>query len=208
MYTLYDMATHTQRDRLVELLDSAPVLRVSEIRRQGIDSKTVQRMVETGDIRRISRGIYASPDLDVQSHHSLVEAQMIVDSGVVCLLSALSFHEIGTQSPRQIWMAIARGSRVPKTTHQPVRVVTFSGSAFTEGVEKHEIEGISVRVYSGAKTIADCFKYRNKLGLDVAIEALRDVVRTRKANVDELLRFADICRVRNVMTPYLESIVQ
>ena len=208
MYTLYDMATQTQRDRLLELLDSTPVLRAGEIIRQGIDAKTVQRMVETGDIRRVSRGIYARPDLDVQSHHSLVEAQMIVDSGVVCLLSALSFHEIGTQTPRNIWMAIARGSRVPKTTHQPIRVVTFSGQAFTEGVEKHEIEGISVRVYSAAKTVADCFKYRNKMGTDVAIEALRDIVRTRKANVDELLRFADICRVRNVMTPYLESIVQ
>ena len=202
------MTVSTQRDRLLGLLDSTPIVRSSEIRRHGIDAKTVQRMVEAGDIVQVSRGVYARPDLDARSHHSLVEAQMIVQSGVVCLLSALSFHEVGTQAPRDVWMAVRRGSRVPKAGQSPIRVVTFSGQAFTEGVEQYEIEGIPVRIYSVAKTIADCFKYRNKLGTDVAIEALREAVHARRVDVNELLRCADICRVRSAMTPYLESVYQ
>jgi predicted transcriptional regulator of viral defense system len=165
-------------------------------------------MVERGEILRISRGLYGRLDTDASSHHSLVEAQMIVGSGVVCLLSALSFHEIGTQSPRMVWIAVARGSRVPRTAHQPIRVVSFSGRAFTEGIEEHLIEGVAIGVYSAAKTVADCFKYRFKLGTDVAIEALHEIVQSRKASADELLHFADICRVRSVMTPYLESVYQ
>ena len=198
----------TQRERLIELFESTPVLKSSEIAEHEIDPKTVQRMVESGEVRRIARGIYAHRDLEPESYHSLVEAHMIVDTGVVCLLSALSYHEIGTQTPRRVWIAVSRGTRVPKTTNHPIKVVTFSGAAFSEGIEDHKIEGIKVHLYSAAKTVADCFKYRNKIGSDVAVEALRKILQARKANADEILHYADICRVRNVMMPYLESVLQ
>jgi predicted transcriptional regulator of viral defense system len=202
------MASRTQREQLIELFESTPILKSREIVEHDIDPKTVQRMVASGEVQRIGRGIYARPDLEPESHHSLVEAQMIVDNGVVCVLSALSYHEIGTQTPRRVWIAVSRGTRLPKTTNHPIKVVTFSGEAFSEGIEEHEIEGLTVRVYSVAKTVADCFKYRNKIGTDVALEALREALQTRKATADEILHYADICRVRNVMMPYLESVLQ
>lgn len=202
------MTSQTQRDRLIKLFESTPILKSREIVEHHIDPKTVQRMVESGEVQRIARGIYARPDLEPESHHSLVEAQMIVDTGIVCLLSALSYHEIGTQIPRWVWMAVSRGTRLPKTPNHPIKVVTFTGEAFSEGIEEHEIEGFTVHIYSAAKTVADCFKYRNKIGTDVALEALREALQTRKAAVEEILHYADICRVRNVMMPYLESVLQ
>lgn len=201
------MADQTQRQRLIDLFESTPILKNSEITKHGIDPKTVQRMVDSGEIRRVSRGLYSLPNIDAGSRHTLVQAQRIVGSGVVCLLSALTYHEIGTQSPRKVWMAIPRRKRVPKTAGNPIKIVVFSDPAFSEGIEEHTIERTTVRIYCAAKTVADCFKYRNKIGNDVAIEALRDVIRTQKASPDELIHFADICRVRNVMMPYLESLI-
>ena len=208
MYTLNDVVSQTQRERLIELFESMPILKSRDIVEHDIDAKTVQRMVESGEVQRIARGIYARPDLEPGSHHTFVEAQMIVANGVVCLLSALSYHEIGTQTPRRVWIAVPRGARLPKTTDHPIKAVTFSGEAFTAGIEEHEIEGFTVHVYSAAKTVADCFKYRNKIGTDVAVEALRETLQTRKANANEILHYAEICRVRNVMMPYLESVLQ
>jgi predicted transcriptional regulator of viral defense system len=201
------MASQTQRERLIELFESTPILKSRDITEHDIDAKTVQRMVERGEVQRIARGIYTRPDLEPGSHHSLVEAQMIVENGVACLLSALSFHEIGTQTPRRIWIAVSRGARLPKITDHLIKVVTFSGKAFSAGIEDHDIEGLAVRVYSAAKSVADCFKYRNKIGTDVAVEALREALQTRKTNANEILHYADICRVRNVMMPYLESVL-
>jgi predicted transcriptional regulator of viral defense system len=126
--------------------------------------------------------------------------------GVVCLLSALRFHNLTTQAPFEIWMAIDRKARLPKVEGVPLRLVRFSGEALTEGVEHHMIEGVEVRVYSPAKTIVDCFKYRNKIGLDVALEALRECRRERRCTMDDLWRFARICRVANVMRPYMEAL--
>ena len=202
------MASQTQRERLIELFESTPILKSRDITEHDIDAKTVQRMVKRGEVQRIARGIYARPELEPGSHHSLVEAQMIVGNGVACLLSALSFHEIGTQTPRRIWIAVSRGARLPKITDHLIKVVTFSGEAFSAGIEEHEIEGLAVRLYSAAKTVVDCFKYRNKIGTDVAVEALREALQTRKTNANEILHYADICRVRNVMMPYLESVLQ
>jgi len=201
------MPTQTQRERLLELLGSTPVVRSREISENGIDRKTVQRMLSRGEISRLSRGLYTLPDVDIQSHQTLVEAQKTIESGVVCLLSALSFHEIGTQMPREVWMAVPRGSRTLRAGNVPIQIVTFSEPAFSEGIEDHELSGMSIRVYSAGKTVADCFKYRNKLGTDIAIEALRDVVRSGTVSPDELLRYAEICRVRKIMTPYLESML-
>ncbi|MBT3272530.1 MAG: transcriptional regulator [Spirochaetales bacterium] len=201
------MTDQTQRERLIELFKFTPILKSSDLAEHKIDSKTVQRMAESGEVRRIARGIYTRPDVEADSHHSLVEAQMIVDAGVLCLLSALSYHEIATLTPSRVWIAVPRGTRLPKIANHPIKVVTFSGEAFSEGIEEHEIESITVGVYSVAKTVADCFKYRNKLGNYVAVEALREALQARKASADEILHYAGICRVRNVMMPYLESVL-
>jgi len=128
-------------------------------------------------------------------------------SGIICLLSALRFHGLTTQSPYEIWMAIGHKARSPKKPGIPIRITRYSGKSLTSGVEQHKIEGVSIRVYNPAKTVADCFKFRNKIGLDVALEALRDCYRSRKCTMDELWKYAKICRVANIMKPYLESLV-
>jgi predicted transcriptional regulator of viral defense system len=137
----------------------------------------------------------------------LAQARKAVPRGVVCLLSALRFYEIGTQGPHQIWIALDRRAARPRVSNPSIKVVRFSGESLTEGIEEHDIAGIPVRIYSPSKTVADCFKYRNKIGLDVAIEALREAVRARKCTADELWRYAKICRVSRVMRPYMEAIL-
>jgi predicted transcriptional regulator of viral defense system len=156
---------------------------------------------------RPARGLYTVHDAQVTEHHSLAEACKRVPHGVVCLISALRFHGFTTQAPFEVWLAIDRKARRPRQDLPPLRIVRFSGKALTQGIETHLIEGVKVRLYSPAKTIADCFKYRNKIGLDVALEALRECWRERRCTMDELWRFAKTCRVSNVMRPYLESLV-
>ena len=175
----------------------------------GIHPQTLKRLVESGQLERVARGRYRLPDPDYEltEHHGLVLAAAAAPSGVICLLSALQFHLIGTQLPRQVWMALDRGVRKPAIEYPPLRVVRFSGEALAAGVEEHTLEGQTVRVYSVAKTLADCFKYRNKIGLDVALEALNDAWRDRRFQISEIEHYARICRVRNVMRPYLEAIV-
>ncbi len=141
----------------------------------------------------------------VTEHHTLVEAAKRVPAGIVCLLSALAFHGMTTQSPHEVWVAIDVKARKPKTDWPPMRIVRFSGRARTFGVEEHVIEGVEVKVTSRAKTVADCFKYRNKIGIDVAVEALRDYLGKRGRSMDDLLRAAEVCRVSRVMKPYMES---
>ncbi len=154
---------------------------------------------------RVARGTYIAADSEVTTRHTLALAAKLVPGGVVCLLSALNYHGIGSQLPREVWLAIDRKAALPRV-EIPVKVVRFSGKAFTEGVESHEIEGVNVRVFSLAKTVADCFKYRNKIGIDVAVEALAESRAQHRASVDDIWRYAKVCRVSNVMKPYLESI--
>lgn len=154
---------------------------------------------------RVARGVYVRPAAPASAHRSLVEAATAVPRGVVCLLSALRFHGIGTQSPHEVWVAIDMKAWKPRT-ELPIHIVRFSGRALTFGVDEHDIEGMKVRVTSAAKTVADCFKYRHKTGVDVAIEALREVLRSKLATVDEIMAAADVCRVANVMRPYLEAL--
>ena len=154
---------------------------------------------------RVARGVYVRPDAPPSTHRSLVEVAIAVPHGVVCLLSALRFHGIGTQSPHEVWVAIDMKAWKPRT-ELPVHIVRFSGGALTFGVNEQDVEGVKVRLTSAAKTVADCFKYRHKIGVDVAIEALRDVLRRRLATVDEIMAAAKICRVANVMRPYLEAL--
>jgi len=163
-------------------------------------------MCADGELVRVGRGLYCRADADITAHHGLVQAARAVPKGVICLLSSLRFHEIGTQAPHEVWTAIDRRAAHPRIRYPKIRIVRFSGKALTEGVEEHTIEGVPVRIYSPAKTVGDCFKYRNKIGLDVALEALREALRSRKCSTDDLWKHAKVCRVTNVIRPYLEAI--
>jgi predicted transcriptional regulator of viral defense system len=163
--------------------------------------------VKQGEIERVSRGKYRRTGAEVTENHGLALAAASVPKGVVCLLSALRFHDVTTQNPFEVWLAIERRSRAPKLGYPPLRVLRFSGRAFTSGVETHVVEGGRVRVYSLAKTIADLFKYRNKVGVSVAAEALRESWRLRKVKPGEIDPYARICRVREVMRPYVEALI-
>lgn len=163
-------------------------------------------MLEAGTLQQVTRGLYAPAGFEPTEHHGLATAAALVPNGVVCLLSALQFHEIGTQSPFEVWLAIDRKARKPLIADPPLRIVRFSPQALREGVEDHQLEGVPVRITSAARTVADCFKYRNKIGLDVALEALRAYRRTKRS-VDDLARAAGVARVSNVMRPYLEAVL-
>jgi predicted transcriptional regulator of viral defense system len=193
--------------KLLELARHKGVLRVRDLASHGIHPETLRRLHERGFLVRAARGLYLPADLAPMENHSLAEACKRVPGGIVCLLSALRFHGLTTQLPSEVWLAVHRRAWRPRVEDLPLRIVRFSGSAFTTGVEEHEVEGVSVKVYSTAKTVADCFKYRNKIGLDVALEALRDCWKQRKASMDEITEAARVCRVANVMRPYLESLV-
>lgn len=182
------------------------ILRVKDLREQGINPEYLRRLCNRGELTRIARGLYISADADISANIGLAQAAKWIPHGVVCLVSALQFHNVGTQSPHEIWMAIDRDIRRPRIDYPPLRIMRFSGQAFTEGVEKHTIEGVPVKVFSIAKTVADCFKYRNKIGLDVAIEALRDCRQNKKCTNDKLWQYANICRVAKIIKPYMEAI--
>jgi predicted transcriptional regulator of viral defense system len=189
----------TREEQVLELVRRAGMLRP----RYGIARGLVQRLQERGLLERAGRGLYRLPAADVTEHHDLAAACKLVPHGVICLLSALRFHELTTQAPFEVWMAIDVGARRPRRKAPPLRIVRFSGKALRAGVEKHAIEGVRVHVYSPAKTVADCFKYRNKIGLEVAPEALRDYRRQHSGGMDKLWRLARVCRVSSVMRPYL-----
>lgn len=182
------------------------ILRPRDLAAQGIPREILRRLCESGELTRTGRGLYIVETDSITENHTLAEVARLVPRGVVCLLSALRFHELTTQSPGEIWLAIPSKARRPKASETVIRPIHFSGSALTEGVEEHIIEKVPVRIYGAAKTVADCFKARNKIGLDVAIEALRDYWRKRTGTMDELVRFAKICRVARIMRPYLESL--
>lgn len=197
----------TDRIRLIEIARRQEMFTAADASHARIHSQQLTRLVADGVIERIGRGRYRLADWPVTEHHGLVVAASAVPGGVICLLSALGFHGIGTQLPAQVWVAIERGGRAPALEYPPLRVVRFSGAAFTEGVKTHQIEGQTVRVYSVAKTLADLFRYRNKVGLEVALEALREAWRERRFNMDELDHAARACRVERVMRPYVEAVV-
>ena len=197
----------TQTDKVLELVRKVGVLRPRDLDPYDIPRTYLSRLCAAGKLQRIARGLYVLPNSGISEHHSLVEACKRVPKGVVCLLSALRFHELTTQAPFEVWLAIGEKAWRPRIEHPPLRIVRFSQTTLNTGVEEHQIEGVTVHVYTPAKTVADCFKYRNKIGLDVAIEALKECLRSRLSTVDDLWHYADICRVKNVMRPYLESLV-
>ena len=200
------MATSTDRDKALKLARRRQGVSARELATAGIHRQVLTRLVAGGELERVVRGLYRLADQSPTEHRGLVMASAAVPQGVVCLLSALQFHGIGTQLPFEVWLAIDRRARRPALKYPPLRVVRYTGAALTEGVESHRIEGRTVRVYGVAKTVADCFKYRNKIGLDVALEALREAWRARRFTMDMLDRYARICRVQRVMRPYLEAL--
>jgi predicted transcriptional regulator of viral defense system len=182
------------------------VFRARDMVMAGYSREYLRRLVTHEQVRQLGRGLYAAADFDGDQNQSLIEAAMRVPRGVVCLVSALQFHGIGTQAPHQIWLALPRGSNRPRGMTLPLRFALFSGSAYSFGIEEHALTGGTVRIYSLAKTVADCFKYRQKYGLDVAIEALREGWRGKKFTMKELSAAAAVCRVSRIMQPYLEML--
>lgn len=191
---------------MISLIRERGVLRPRDLVAAGLDPKYLTRLERAGRLERVGRGLYVPVDTEFDQHHTLAEVSKRAPHGVICLLSALRFHEIGTQEPHLVWLAIDRNDRPPSEPRLPLRIVRFSGEAMRAGVEHHEIEGVTVSVYNPAKTVADCFKYRNKIGLDVALEALRECWRDRRATIDEIWHYAKIDRMANVMRPYMESL--
>lgn len=201
------MPLSTDREKALKLARRRQGVTSRELATAGIHRQALTRLVAAGELERVIRGVYRLPEQPLTEHHGLVMASAAVPQGVICLLSALQFHGLGTQLPHEIWIAIDRRARRPALKYPPLRIVRYTGEALTGGVESHRLEGRPVRVYNVAKTVADCFKYRNKIGLDVALEALREAWRARRFTMDELHRYAGICRVQRVMRPYLEALV-
>jgi len=196
--------THTQR--VLQLVRKNGWLRASDLADAGVPRAVLTRMAASGQLERAARGLYRLPDSGSSEHEGLVTVVSKVPQAVVCLLSALQFHGLTTQLPWQVWFAMPRGSHVPRLEYPPIRMVQFTGEAYTQGIETHERDGVKLHVYSVAKTVADCFKHRNKIGMDVALEALKDARAQGRASFDDLWRCAKVCRVSNVMRPYMEAV--
>ena len=196
----------SKAEQVARLVRKSGVFRPRELDAVGIPREYLRQAKDRGLVRQVGRGLYVAEGSHVTEHHTLVEATKRVPHGVVCLLSALRFHRLTTQSPHEVWMAIAHKARRPRADYPRMRIVYFSGEALSYGVREKKFEGVIVRVFDPAKTVADCFKFRHKIGLDVALEALRDCYRQRKATMDELFIAARVCRVARIMQPYLESL--
>ena len=187
--------------------DKGGVLRTGEALSAGIHPRTLYEMERNGILERLARGLYRIGDMPPLGNPDLVSVALKVPNGVICLISALAYHEITTQIPHEVYLALNRGAEPPRLEHPPIRVFWFTGQAFTQGIEKNKLDGVQVQIYSPEKTIADCFKYRNKIGMDTTIEALKLYRERKRFNIDELMRFARVCRVDKVIRPYLEVLL-
>ena len=201
------MIRNSKRQQVIDLVQALPVVRPKDLIEHGLPKDYLYILAQEGVIERVARGLYQWPNKDLGRHQSLAEVCKIAPKAVVTLLSALNYHNMTTQNPHQVWLAIDRKSWRPEISYPPVRFVTMSSESLQAGVETHSIEGVPVKVFSPAKTVVDCFKFRSKVGLDVALEALREGWSQRKFTMDELIGYAGICRVKKVMQPYLESLV-
>jgi predicted transcriptional regulator of viral defense system len=199
-------AKTTHEQQLMRLARKRKLLRARDVAEQGLPTITLTRLVQAGKLDRVARGLYALPGAATSEHRSLAEVALRAPRGVVCMLSALQFHEIGTQAPFEVWLAIPNRVAAPRIEHPAIRVVRMSDDALTEGLQRKRIDGVEVPIFSAARTVVDCFKFRNKIGLDVALEALRDGWRERRFTMDELWHHATRQRVANVMRPYIEAI--
>jgi predicted transcriptional regulator of viral defense system len=196
----------TSRQRALRIIGTIGITRTRELEARGISRAQLSRLVREGLAVRESRGIYTVAEHAPTAEHALAQVAKRVPQGIFCLLTALRIHGLTTQSPAEVWIALPEKARRPQLDYPQLRVARFSGAALTEGIEEHRAEGVILRVYSAAKTVADCFKYRNKIGIDVAVEALRDFSRHHRGGATELAVYARICRVARVMQPYLDAI--
>ncbi|WP_353932722.1 type IV toxin-antitoxin system AbiEi family antitoxin domain-containing protein [Okeanomitos corallinicola TIOX110] len=196
----------SKTQKILNYSTKTAVIRAKDIEAKGIHREYLKRLENEGLLVRSARGVYTFTDAEITENHTLVETAKRVPKGIICLLSALNFYQLTTQTPFEVWLAIPQKSRPPKDHLLPLRIIYMSGKSLEAGIEEHIIEGVTVRIYSLPKTIADCFKFRNKIGLDVALEALRESWRGKRCSMDEIWYYAKICRVHNVMRPYLESL--
>lgn len=194
------------KQRNLRIIGKIGIARANELEGRGITRAQLSRLVNEGLVVRESRGIYTVADHAPTAEHTLAQVAKRVPDGVFCLLTALRLHGLTTQAPAEVWIALPEKARRPRLEYPRLRVARFSGEALTEGIEVRRVEGVTLRVYSAAKTVADCFKYRNKIGIDVAVEALRDFSRKQRGGANDLARYARICRVSRVMQPYLDAI--
>jgi predicted transcriptional regulator of viral defense system len=198
------MKTHA--DRLLELADQQSVIRAQDLQELGIPRNYLGRLVHSGKLEKVGRGLYSSPGARATEHRTLLEVSRKVPEAVICLSSALRFHELTTENPFQVWIALKRGAWTPRADYPPIRVVRLSGQSLTFGIEEHSVEGGKIKVYNPAKTVADCFKFRSTVGTELALQALRECLREKKATMDELWAAAKVCRVANVIRPYMEAL--
>ena len=203
--TLLGMAK-TKTEKLISLIQRKHIIRPRDLVDAGIPRNYLGRLVDRGQLEKLERGLYTTNTAEPSEHISLLEVSHRVPKAVICLLSALRFHEIGTQAPFEVWIALDGKAWTPRIGRTTVRIVRLSGEGLHFGVQEHRIRGGTIRVFTPAKTVADCFKFRHKIGIDVALEALRECYRKKKASMNELWEAAKVCRVTNVMKPYLESL--
>lgn len=193
-------------EKLLAMLQEKGLIRSRDLASLGIARMELTRAVRQGQLERLGRGLYGLPLRSTTEHATLAEVGLRVPQGVICLLSALRFHNLTTQAPHEVWVAIGSKAALPKIEYPALRIVRFGPESLAAGIEGHKVDGVSIRVTCVAKTVADCFKYRNKIGLDVALEALREAWREKRMTSEDLWRYAKLCRVSNVMRPYLESL--
>lgn len=196
-----------RQEQVLDIVKRRGMVRASDVEAAGVSRNYLYLLCKRGLLLKTARGLYTLPDAPVTEHSTLAEVAKRAPQAVVCLISALSFHGLTTQIPHEIWITIPRGAWRPDIEYPPLNLSYVSGEAYLFGINEYNINGVPVRIYNPAKTIADCFKFRNKVGLDVALEALRETWRSRKASVDQLMEAARVCKVSKVMRPYLEAIV-
>lgn len=196
---------NTQKKQVLKLIKQKWTLRSSDLQTIGIPRVVLTRMVKEGVLERVSRGLYRKPNTFLSENETLVDIALVAPRAIFCLLTALQFHGLTTQLPREVWIAMPQGSRVPKMDYPPIRIMRFSGKTYSEGIQTVVRDRVALKIYSPAKTVVDCFKFRNKIGLDVALEALKDALKKKKATRNELYYFAKIERVIKIILPYLEA---
>jgi predicted transcriptional regulator of viral defense system len=199
------MGAESKTEKILKIVQAGGMLRARDFKLDPNSRRYLARLAEQGLIERIGRGIYTSTSGEISEHHTMAEASLRVPHGVICLLSALRFYDLTTEAPFATWIAIENKARTPHLDYPHLQVVRMSGASLTSGIEEHLIEGVRVRLYNPAKTVADCFKFRSRIGLDVALEALRDYRRKRIGSMDDLWKYAKICRVPRIIQPYLEA---
>ena len=198
--------SETSTDEILKLVRDAGVVRPRDLEAAGVPGGSLSQLARRGLLEKLGRGLYTLPDAVPSEHRSLAEVSKRTPRGVICLLSALRFHGLTTQTPPEVWLAIGPKDRAPRQDGVLLRIVRVSGEAREAGIETHVVEGVPVRIYGVARTVADCFKFRNKIGIDVAVEALRDCLERRRCTTDELSEYARVCRVSRVMRPYMEAL--